>query len=335
MEDFTGSNKFLFGLYPGGELGSDTGLVRGVPDDPAQIEAALQLLEENLRCPLIIRSYKRFRDRNRHAVSVEPDLADYVPYVTQNRRLDLVAMFQSENGNVKEYLNYLTDIIREYGELLYSIQITEEANFSDGPNIIDGPYPNVRQALVEGVIAAKEELLSRSLDVQVGFNSTPTFGPSATFWNDLYALGGEAFANAVDYVGLDFFPDVFRPVAPDGEPGDLQQSVKGILEIMRYEWLPAAGLSDSTAIHITEHGCPMGSTRSEERQKAIIESAIRYIYELRERLNITRYMLFSLRDAKSSESNFFYQFGVLRDDYTPKLAFEAIRQLIQEYRQKT
>jgi hypothetical protein len=332
MKNFTaGSIPFLFGVYPGGELGGETGLLRGKPDDPLKIEKALQSLEKNLRHPLIIRNYKKFCDFESPAEPGEPEGTDYIPFVDQNRRLDLVVMFQSERGNVSGYLDYIKDIIRQYGKLLYSLQITEEANFSDGPNIIDGPYPNVRQALVEGVITAKEELLRQSLDVQVGFNSTPTFGAAAEFWSSLKTLGGNDFAEAVDYAGLDFFPDVFRPVASDGKPGDLRQAVLGILSLMRHEWLPSAGLRASTRIHITEHGCPTSPDRSEIRQKEIIESVIRFVYESRELLNIVRYTLFALRDADSSQSNFFYQFGVLRDDYTPKPAFRAFQNLVSEF----
>ncbi|WP_269850390.1 hypothetical protein [Methanosarcina horonobensis] len=36
------------------------------------------------------------------------------------------------------------------------LQVTEEPNLTHVP-IIDGSFPNVREALVQGVIAAKEE----------------------------------------------------------------------------------------------------------------------------------------------------------------------------------
>lgn len=37
-----------------------------------------------------------------------------------------------------------------------------------------------------------------------------------------------------------------------------------------------------------------------------------------------------LRDADSSNLNIFYHFGLLRDDYTPKPAFEVYCRLIAE-----
>jgi hypothetical protein len=76
--------------------------------------------------------------------------------------------------------------------------------------------------MIQGVVTAKE--LLRALgrpDVKVGFNSTPTFGPAAEFWDGLRLLGGKTFVESLDFVGLDFFPDVFRPVSQEGQPGDL------------------------------------------------------------------------------------------------------------------
>lgn len=320
--------QFLFGIYPGGELGSDEGLLTGSPDDPVQIENALQTLQGNSARPFIIRSYARFCDVDASSTRMPQP---YTQYCKEERRLDLVAMFQSERGDVAGFVKFVRGLIRLHGKNLYAIQITEEANFTEGPPIIDGPYPNVREALVQGVIAAKQEAQQLGLTVQVGFNSTPTFGPAIEFWSNLAAIGGKSFIAALDYVGLDFFPDVFMPVAPDGEAGDLRESIIGLLDAMRNHWLPLAGISPSVQIHITEHGWPTGLGRSQERQNIVIETVIRTLYEIRERFNITRYMMFDLRDADSSKTDFFYQFGLLHDDYTAKPAFATFCKLIDEF----
>ena len=49
-------------------------------------------------------------------------------------------------------------------------------------------------------------------------------------------------------------------------------------------------------------------------------AVIRTVHYLRQGLNISHYMLFGLRDADSSKPDLFHQFGILRDDYTPKPA---------------
>ena len=329
MKTSVESPQFLFGIYPGGAAGSDDGVLAGPPDDPAHVEEALRLLQGNAQ-PFIIRAYERYSDADEPSRWPQCSPNDYEKYVQDGRRLDLVVMFQSKRGDVEGYLDYVRALIRECGKTLYSIQITEEANFVNGPDAIDGPYPNVREALVRGVIAAKEEARRLGSDMKVGFNSTPTFGLNAEFWSSIGALGGKNFIKALDYVGLDFFPDVFRPVAPDGEAGDLRESVIGVLETMRNDWLPAAGIPHLIPIHVAEHGWPTGPGRSDERQSISIEIAIRTIYEIRERLNIVRYMMFDLRDADSSKQEFFYQFGLMRDDYTSKPAFATYRKLIAE-----
>jgi len=170
-------------------------------------------------------------------------------------------------------------------------------------------------------------------DVKVGSNSTPTFGPSADFWKRIGA-GGEPFVQAVDYVGLDLFPDVFRRVSPDGQPGDLKSSVVGVLETMRSVWLPTAGIPYEVPIHITEHGWPTSSGRGMDRQAEVIEQVMRTIHANRARLNIQRYSLFALRDVAlrnaGNADNLFCFFGIMTANYERKPAFETFRKLVQE-----
>jgi hypothetical protein len=328
------SRKLVFGIYPGGEAGSDTGIAAGLPDDPRRITACLDLLQGESR-PFVVRAYERYSDPENPSRWSRQAPREYEQYWRTERPLDLVVMFQSARGDVAGYLDFLRRVIQCHHGRLYSLQVTEEANFTGGPNAIDGSYPNVRSALVEGVIAARAELdrLGQGT-VKVGFNSTPTFGPGAEFWTDLGKLGGDAFRSALDYVGLDFFPDVFRSVAPDGEPGDLVQSAAGVLETMRREWLPAAGIPADVPIHIAENGWPTGPTRSYERQAAVLETIIRAVHAASQRLNIERYTCFGLRDTDSTkpelDADMFYHFGIMRDDYTPKPAFEMLRRIIGE-----
>jgi hypothetical protein len=57
---------------------------------------------------------------------------------------------------------------------------------------------------------------------------------------------------------------------------------------------------------------------------------IRAVDGLRSELSITHYDLFGLRDADSGIDELFHQFGIVRDDYTPKPAFDAFRHLVDE-----
>lgn len=327
-------NNLIFGIYPGGEAGSEAGMATGSADNSGEIERCLDELQGEAS-PFVVRVYERFSDPDRPSRWPPRTPLNYEAYVRERRPLDLVLMFQSAAGNVAGYLEFVRERVERHAAHLYSVQIAEEANFTDGPDAIDGPYPNVRQALVEGVFAAKETLRRLEMrSVKVGFNSTPTFGPHAEFWSGLGSLGGEALADAVDYVGLDFFPDVFRPAAADGQKGDVRDLVCAVLETMRREWLPAAGIARRVPIHIAENGWPTSPSRSVERQSRVVETVIRTVHEVRERLNIERYTMFALRDSDSTRpevaDDIFHHFGLTYDDYSPKPAYEIFRRLIRE-----
>ncbi|MBE7179244.1 MAG: hypothetical protein INR69_22775, partial [Mucilaginibacter polytrichastri] len=94
--------------------------------------------------------------------------------------------------------------------------------------------------------------------------------------------------------------------------------------------MPQAGIPDTVPICIGENGWPTNSTRSYERQAEALETIIRTVYAHRETFNISGYELFDLRDADSSQENIFYQFGLLRDDYAPKPAYNVFRKLVTE-----
>ena len=331
----TSSRRLVFGIYPGGVAGDDSGLLVGPPDEPDQINRCLRDLQGISR-PFVVRCYDSFQDSDSPLGDTGPAPANYAQYaVSDVRPLELVLQFRSTSGDVAGYLNFVRSKLKQHHQNLYAVQITEEPNFLDGPNVIDGPYPNVRLALTEGVIAAKQTLRELGqTHVKVGFNATPTFGPSSEFWADLKSLAKTAFVESLDYVGLDFFPDVFRPAAPDGKPGDLASSVIAVLETLRYVWLPSAGIPERIPIHITEHGWPTSATRPLDRQSHVLETVIRTIYDLSSKLNIERYMLFALRDVDhaniANENNIFHFFGITTSDYTRKPAFDKFRALVQE-----
>jgi hypothetical protein len=175
-------------------------------------------------------------------------------------------------------------------------------------------------------VAAREEAYRLGLDVPIGFNATPSFDPADDFWPDLGRLGGAALAGAVGYVGVDFFPDVFAPIAPER----LSDRVAAVLRKFRNVDLPLAGIPSSVPMRVTENGWPTGDGRPAERQAEVVETVVRTVHSLRAELNLTHYELFALRDADSSKPGILHNFGILRDDYTPKPAFETYRRLIAE-----
>jgi hypothetical protein len=322
------TRPFLFGIYPGGGAGSDDGITAGPPEDPAKVLAALADLQGNLN-PFLLRVYERYSDADAPSAWPRQTPPDYEQYLTETRKLDLVIMFQSKSGDVAGFLEFVRALIARHAPHLATIQITEEANFSHGPDCIDGPWPRVDEALTQGVIAARRQANSLGMEkVLIGFNATPTFGENAKFWQRIGALGGRIFLDSVDYVGLDFFPDVFRPLSV------LEAGVQLVLETMRTEWMPAAGLGSHIPIHVAENGWPTSTTRTPVQQADRLERVIRTIWHLRERVGIERYTLFSLRDANSIDpkldDDFFHHFGIMDSEYRKKPAFEVVRKLFAE-----
>ena len=179
--------------------------------------------------------------------------------------------------------------------------------------------------MVEGVLAARDEVDRLGVPVRVGFNACPAFDPADRFWTALASAGGRAFAEAVDYVGFDFFPDVFRPITFEG----LRAAVEAVLTGFRSVHLAACGIPPSVPIRVVENGWPTGPGRTPERQAEVLETVVRTIHDLRGPLHITHYEFFCLRDPGGSGEGH-RDFGLLGDDYTPKPAFEAYRRLIAE-----
>ena len=311
----------IFGIYPG-MTGNELVNTGPIPDDPDRTEQALVRLQPEPR-PFLIRSYVIYRGCGR-TWNQTPN--DPVRYTRAGRRLDFVICYRSLDGDLGDWAQFVQAMVRRYGPHLDALQVTEEPNNPDADSGGDGSSPNVRQAIVDGVIAAKEEARRLGYRLRVGFCATPSFNPSDDFWSDLAARSNQAFIEALDYVGLDFFPDVFRPVPAE----QLRAAVEGVLTHFRRVNLATGGIPAEIPIRVTENGWPTGPVRPPERQAAVLETVVRAINDLRAALNITHYEFFLLRDGDSERPEIGYQFGLLRHDYTPKLAFETYVRLIAE-----
>jgi hypothetical protein len=321
-------SALTFGIYPGGVAGTHSGLTVGPPDVPSRIKLALDRLQAEGR-PLLVRRYVHFSRSSAYASNGD-DPADLAQYLSGGRQLDLVLCFRDSGEDLAEWLDFIRDHIRRHGTRLAKVQITEEPNLQTAPGSADGGFPHVRQALVRGVVAAKDEARRLGLGVQVGFNAVPSFNPADDFWPSIGAMGQQSFIDALDYVGLDCFPDVFRPIRPDNFLENLRNAIGFLLTNFRRVNLVAGKIPESVPIHITENGWPTGEGRTPEKQATVIETIIRAVYAQRIAFNVTHYELFALRDSNSANPDLFHQFGILRDDYTPKPAFETYRQLIAE-----
>lgn len=314
-------NNLVFGIYPGGVTGtnSELELTKGKPDSPVLIKEALNKLQP-AKGPLLVRCYLRYRGNGK---SENHNPVDPIQYVNANRKLDLVLGYKPENANMDDWRSFVKNQVRKYGKHLSKIQITEEPNVHGIP-VVDGDSANVREAVILGITAAKEEVINNNLAIQVGFNGVVNFDPDYDFWREFKRRSTPTFLKSLDYIGLDFFPDVFRPIPRE----KLSGAVKMVLNHFRNVNLKEAGISRDIPIHITENGWPTSPDRPEQRQVETLDIIIRTIHQNRINFNVTVYELFALRDADSEEADIFYQFGILRDDYSPKPAFDMYRNLI-------
>jgi hypothetical protein len=213
-----------FGIYPGSAIGDE---LAGPPDRPDRINQALDELQGPAGRPFAVRAYDIYADPG-DPIQTAPHQAPagYDGYLGSGRTLDLVGQYHSRSGDVAAYCAFIEQLVDRHGEHVATLQVGEEPNITGNPHL-DGAYPHVTEALIAGVRAAKAMARRRGyLDLKVGCNSSPLFGPATTFFADLTRAGGDCFIADLDYIGLDFFPDVFRPIAP----ASLSAAVQGLLE---------------------------------------------------------------------------------------------------------
>lgn len=331
--NFKKSEGLIFGIYPGSGVGLETGLgrIKGKKDDAISIKAALENLSGDK--PFLVRSYIQYIGSGK-SKNKTPQNFEY--FCKENIKLDLAICYRTNEHNMKDWRNFIKTTITEYKNVLAKIQITEEPNNPDTNSGGDGSSLYIKEAIIEGVLAAKETITELGLDIQNGFNAVISFNPQDTFWRDFAKLNTVEFTQALDYIGLDFYPDVFRPLPPNLT---LKDAVIGVIQHYRNNNLPEGGIPNNLPLHITENGWPTNKERSEEKQAIVVQHLIETIFEIRKRNNITHYEFFNLRDIDSSgklaqaqleSSGNNFQFGLMRDDYIPKPSYTIYKNLINQ-----
>jgi hypothetical protein len=315
----------VFGIYPGGH----SAMPPRIPDDNDLIRQALGELQGTSERPFRVRKYMVYKDnlldgRTLNNVLVESGVDHPLP---RGQILDLVVAFQSKSGDVESYQAFLRLLVQAIGANLDTLQITEEPNAINSGGLVDGDTPRIREALVAGMLAAKQEARQQGFDhLKTGFNVIPSFGDG--FFESLRKIGGDEWIETVDYVGLDCFPGVW--MLPDATPSELGEAIVSLMAWLRNDSLPEAGIKAQVPIIIAENGWATGPGRSPERQAEVLEAIIRAVDANRGTYNVQGYTIFSLRDADSRNPDVFAQFGILYDDYSRKPAFEVYKKLIAE-----
>ncbi|HVV12227.1 hypothetical protein [Amycolatopsis sp.] len=307
-----------FGVWPGVV---DRDLVRletfidVPPEDAARTTTALRELAGAAE-RFYVRSYRGY-DIDGLARPATP--VSLAPYVGEGRVADLVAGYSSSEADPDGYARWAAACVREVAELGGGkVQVCEELNVGLP---LDGGRPGCFDAFAAGLVAALDERDRLGADVLVGFNAAVTM-PGDPFWSTVRAHAHEETLARIDFVGLDFFPDVFRPVPAEG----LRDAVRFVLRTFR-ESATGIGIPARVPLHVTETGWPTGPEHSEERQAQVLGEVAGAVLELAAELNVDTYELFGLRDGNSSGPRM-NRFGLLHDDYTAKPAFDVVRRLI-------
>ncbi|MFD0681940.1 MULTISPECIES: hypothetical protein [unclassified Paenibacillus] len=231
------SSGLTFGIYPLSVAGTPFGLAVGSQDNYDKIQWVLRDLRGETK-KLFPRNYLIYTKEWESKMLLNADR-----YSEAGLLGDLTVgcgdwTNQQEPGiELESWLTFIRKVINQYGSQLASLQITNEPNLS----FMEGSKPYILQALVEGVIAAKKEAQENNLPIKIGFGSVPD-GPMAVpdFWVNLSKLGGNTFIDCVDFVGHNFYVDVFEEQPLDIK--EISTSVKRTLLNLREKNLVTAGI---------------------------------------------------------------------------------------------
>jgi hypothetical protein len=319
--------RLVFGtVIATGVVASERGWVNGPADEPDKIQAALNTLQGPSK-PFLVKALYFYNDPgDPGAIATDPPHP--TQYAINGRRLDAVLWFNSKSRNVNGWVRYVRRQVRKLSPYAGTILIGEEANHDTLPP----PWGTMPvEAIVEGVLAAKEEL--RKLGnryTKIGFNASWNAGLRAAhgdtqFFEEIAQLGGDRFRRAVDFFGVDMYPGGLGGSLPS-----YRQPAASMLRHVRLCWMRTAGLPDSVPLYVTENGWATSNSmgRTYEAQAAAVEELVRAVHDYRAMYNVRAYEFWGLRDDDTSLDQTPTSLGLLESDYTPKPAFDVYRRLI-------
>src|SRR3954469_6707000 len=238
-----------------------------------------------------------------------------------------------QEGDIPAWEAHVRDVVRRFGANpgVVALQITNEVNFNVSPDSSDGSFQNARDALVRGVIAAKDEARKRGLSrLAIGFNWAYRLDPGSeqSFWQGVRDRGGPAFVRSLGWVRFGAYPGAGFPPSESDADGYRDGMVNAMSALRCYATVP--GIPASVPMKVEENGWPTFSGRSEQDQAEFLERMVRAVSDFRGTYHVSDYRWFNLRDGDTSAPQPFQHFGLLRSDYTPKPAFQRYRRLVAE-----
>jgi hypothetical protein len=126
---------------------------------------------------------------------------------------------------------------------------------------------------------------------------------------------------------VDDYPGTFWPpvIPPTSSPG---HELVVALATVRRCFMPEARLGRSVPIWLTENGYQSGPLGDDAGQAAALDDMVRSAASVAGTYGVTDYRWFNLRDNRTGSPGIFDTTGLLRDDYSEKLAFRRFRDLV-------
>jgi hypothetical protein len=325
--------RLRFGITPlpqAGQIGPVP--ADALPEQPARTQSALAALRPP-GAPFVLRLNRFFWSDGEAGFRRYLDLASR--FTSRGYLVELQVRYHpsaQQGGDIPAWEAHVRDVVRRFGAnpRVVALQITNEVNFSFSADSSDGSYQNAREALVRGVIAAKDESRRRAFGrLAIGFNWAYRLDPGSeqSFWQGVRDRGGQAFVRSLDWIGLDAYPGTVFPPESDAD-GYRDGMVNAMSALRCYATVP--GIPASVPMKVEENGWPTFPGRSEEDQAEFLDRMVRAVSDFRGTYNVSDYRWFNLRDGDTSAPQPFQHFGLLRSDYTPKPAFQRYRRLAAE-----
>jgi hypothetical protein len=300
------------------------------PEDVGKTMAALAKLRP-ADGPFVVRLNRFFWSDGEAAF--KQFLAEAQRYSDAGYQVELQVRYKptaAEEGDIPAWTKHVREVVDRFGAIpgVIGLQITNEVNFDFSSDSSDGAYMGGKDALIQGVIAAKDEANRKGYtQLAIGFNWAYRYDPvhEQQFWDYLRTNGGKPFVAALDWVGLDAYPGTVFPPA-EQSVDDYRDGMVNAMSSFRC-YLRAAGIPDSVPMYIEENGWPTYGARKEDMQALVADQMIRAASDFRGTYNVSDYRWFNLRDANTSDTGIAQHFGLLRDDYTEKPAFAVVAKL--------
>lgn len=309
----------LFGVYPGGGTGDSQATSSPTPGAVLNALAGLRGAGQ-----FSVHLYTAWSWYDAQALDTEVNRYSQAGYfVTLTVKYSPPS---GHNGDAAGYAKFVRSVAQRYGSnpMLYRFVVGNEINVANGnPDASDGPFKNVQQATVQGVLAASQQLVSMRSNTQVGISlAVQSRNSDAQFTANLAKLGGPKFVSAVKFLGLNVYPGIW-PVGTGNAYQDMSTYLADARGILMY-----AGFGSNVTIDVLENGFP---TLDEGLEATKVDAFVHAVCANAGSLGISGYSWFDLWDANSASTNIYDHYGLLHSDMSLKPAYGAYQQAMANY----